>query len=82
MSGGIAWAPLLPWPLIAALGGIGVLLLAVGAFRRGRGLFWRLTALAILVLALFNPRWIHQKTDPQKDVAVILADTSPSQGVG
>ncbi len=82
MSGGIAWVPLLPWPLIAALGGVGVLLLAVGALRRGRGLFWRLTALAILVLALFNPRWIHQKTDPQKDVAVILADTSPSQGVG
>jgi hypothetical protein len=82
MSGGIAWAPLLPWPLIAALGGVGVLLLAVGALRRGRGMFWRLTALSILVLALFNPRWIHQKTDPQKDVAVILADTSPSQAVG
>jgi len=82
MTGGIAWAPLLPWPLIAALGGIGVALLAIGALRRGRGLLWRMTALAILVLALFNPRWIHQKTEPQKDVAVILADVSPSQGVG
>lgn len=81
MTGGIAWAPLLPWPLITALGGVGAVLLAIGALRRGRGLFWRLTALAILVLALFNPRWIHQKTDPQKDVAVILADVSPSQGV-
>ncbi|MDX9861801.1 MAG: hypothetical protein RBS99_12895 [Rhodospirillales bacterium] len=82
MTGGIAWAPLLPWPLIAALGGIGVALLAIGALRRGRGLLWRMMALAILVLALFNPRWIHQKTEPQKDVAVILADVSPSQGVG
>lgn len=82
MTGGIAWAPLLPWPLIAALAGVGVLLLAAGAARRGRGLVWRLAALAVLVLALFNPRWVQQRTEPQKDVAVILADTSPSQGIG
>jgi len=82
MTGGIAWAPLLPWPLIAALGAVGAVLLAVGALRRGRGLAWRLAALAVLVLALFNPRWVHQRTEPQKDVAVILADASPSQGIG
>jgi len=82
MNGAIAWTPLVPWPLIAALGGLGAVLLAAGAFGRGRGLAWRLLALGVLVLALFNPRWVHPRTEAQKDIALIVTDTSPSQGVG
>lgn len=82
MTGTIAWDPLVAWPLIAALGGLGAALLVAGAFGRGRGLLWRLLALGVLVLALFNPRWIHPRTEAQKDIALIVADTSPSQGIG
>ena len=78
----IAAAPLLPWWAIAALAGIAVLVLAIGAWRRARGLFWRFAALAMLLTILVNPSLVEEKRSPLRDVAVIVLDKSASQGIG
>jgi hypothetical protein len=72
-------APLLPWPLIAALGAVAALLVLYALFRRARGAIWRAAAAAVLVVALLNPSLIQEQRDPLADVAVLLVDRSPSQ---
>jgi hypothetical protein len=78
----VAFAPLIPWRLIAVLAGIAVLILALGAWRRARGLYWRGAAIAILLAILANPALVEEKRTPQRDVAVVMLDESPSQGIG
>ena len=56
MSNGLGFAPLLPWAAIALLGVPAAVLLAVAAVHGGRGVGLRAAALAVLVLALINPR--------------------------
>ncbi len=82
MSSSIAFAPLLPWPAIIGLATVAAFLLLFAAFRRARGILWRTIAFTVLTLALLNPRLVQEETDAQPDVAVIIADTSPSQSVG
>jgi hypothetical protein len=78
----IAWAPLLPWPLIAAAGGLALVILAYGAWRRARGTGWRLLASAVVLLALADPSLIEEQRAPQKDVALLVKDISASQTIG
>ena len=78
----LAWAPLLPWPLIAAAGFAALILLGFGAWRRARGTVWRALALAILLLALADPSLVEELRQPQKDVALIVKDISGSQAIG
>src|SRR5262249_5287552 len=78
----LAVAPLLPWPAIAALGAMGLLLLVFGILRRGRGVFWRAVAVAILLAALVNPSLIEEKRAPQRDTAIIVVDESRGQRIG
>ena len=78
----IAAAPLLPWWAVASLAGIALLVLAVGAWRRARGLFWRLAALAMLLTILVNPSLVEEKRAPLRDVAVIVLDELASQNIG
>jgi hypothetical protein len=82
MSGGIVLAPLVPWPLIAVLGAVAALLLAVAVIRGGRGWILRTLALVVLAVALLNPRIIREQQKPQPDLAVIVVDESPSQSIG
>jgi hypothetical protein len=74
----LATAPLLSWPLLAGLVAAAALVLALGALRRARGLPWRAGALAILLAALVNPSLIVEKRLPQRNVAIIIVDESPS----
>ena len=82
MSNGLGFAPLLPWATIALLGVPTSVLPAVAAVRGGRGLGLRAAALAVLVLALINPRAVRENREPQPDVAVVVLDQSDSQAVG
>jgi hypothetical protein len=75
-------APLLPWPLLAALFVAALLLLAIGVVRRARGVLLRGLAFATLLAALLNPSLIEEKRLPQRDVAVVVVDQSPSQSIG
>jgi hypothetical protein len=78
----IAFAPLIPWQALAALGGVAMLILALGGWRRARGLYWRGAAIALLLTILANPALVEEKRTPQRDVAVIVLDESPSQQIG
>jgi hypothetical protein len=78
----LAYAPLLPWLVIAGLGGLGALVLAFGIWRRASGLAWRAIAVAILLAALVNPSLVEEKRAVQRDIAVIVVDQSPSQRIG
>jgi len=78
----LASAPLLPWWAIAALAAGYVLVIGFGILRGARGLSWRAIALLILLAALVNPSVIEEKRAPQRDVAIIVVDESPSQRIG
>ena len=78
----LAFAPLLPWAAIALLGGVCVVVLGFGILRRARGLLWRTIACAILLAALANPSVIEEQRSPQRDVAIVVVDESPSQRIG
>jgi hypothetical protein len=78
----IAFAPLISWRMIAALAAIAALVLALGAWRRARGLYWRGAAIAVLLAILANPALVEEKRTPQRDVAVVVLDESPSQQIG
>src|SRR5205823_3859592 len=78
----LAAAPLLPWWMIALLGGAAVLMLAPGIWRRARGIAWRAAAAAMLLAILVNPSLVEEKRTPLRDVAVVVVDESPSQQIG
>src|SRR5579864_8563231 len=82
MNYGIAFTPLIPslalWIACAAVIVIaGLLLLA-----RARGAAVRVTALALIVLALANPSFTREDREPLSSVAVVVVDKSPSQSFG
>jgi hypothetical protein len=78
----IATAPLVPWWVIVGFAAAALLLLAFGLFRRARGIWWRALAIAVLLVTLANPSLVEERREPQHDVAVIVADESPSQRIG
>jgi hypothetical protein len=78
----LAASPLLPWWVIFAFAGLAALALIFGAFRRARGTLWRLAAAAMLVLILLDPSLVQEQRQPQKDVAVVVVDDSPSMHIG
>ncbi len=78
----LSFAPLLPWPLLAALALAILAVTGFGLWRRARGILWRAAMLALGVLALANPVVVQEQRQPLDDVAVLLIDRSPSQSVG
>ena len=65
----IDWVPLVPWPLLAALGGATVALAAFALWRRAPGVWWRGLAVATLLLALANPTLVEEEREALSDVA-------------
>src|SRR5208282_899591 len=85
MTGGaftLATAPLLPWTAIGLLAGACALVLGFGLLRRAPGLLWRAIAVAILLVTLVNPSVIEEQRSPQRDIAIVIVDDSPSQRIG
>ena len=77
----IALSPLLPWPWLAGLALLAALPLLYAAMCRARGFLGRLVAALGLALVLLNPTLIEEQRAPIDDVAVIVVDQSPSQGI-
>lgn len=77
----INFAPLIPWWAIAVLTAVALLIAGYGMIVGATGSLIRLAAAAVLVLALANPSAISEDREPLKDVAVILVDETPSQGL-
>src|ERR671933_1069194 len=76
------FTPLLPWGLLAALGGLGLLAVLPGLLRRRRGAWLRLATLALLLLALMNPMLRQEDRERLTGVVAVVLDRSPSQGLG
>jgi len=84
MSGAVSidWAPLLPWWPLAALALVSLGVAAAALWRRAPGTWWRLLAAAGLLLGLANPSLVVEERESLDDIAVVLVDESPSQGIG
>src|SRR5437899_4848478 len=82
MQYGIAFTPLVPslvlWLALAAIVVIAALLL----LGRARGAAVRVTALALILLALANPSFTREDREPLSSVAAVVIDKSPRQKFG
>ena len=77
----IAFTPMFPWPVLAALAALAALVLCYGLWRRANGLLWRGAALAALFAALANPVLVEEEREPRPDIVVAVVDESLSQEV-
>lgn len=75
----IAFAPFVPWWVLLAFAGVAAVLVLGGVFLRARGIAFRALAAALLCTILANPSLVDEKRDPLRDIAVVVADESPSQ---
>lgn len=82
MDWSVSFDPFLPWPLIAAAGGLGLALLAALAIGRSRGTLLRTLSFALLLAALANPVIRSEEREPLPDIAVAVVDRSLSQQNG
>ncbi len=78
----IQFAPLLPWLAIAFLATLSLIAFLPGVWFRARGTGWRMLAALAILGALANPSLVEEERDPLKDVAAIVVDETPSQGIG
>src|SRR5919197_5465478 len=82
MNFGISFAPLVPEIIVWIVLAIACVLAALLVFARARGLWMRIVAMALFVLALANPSITREDRDPLTSVAVVVIDKSPSQEFG
>jgi hypothetical protein len=83
MSGwSIAASPLLPIWAIALFAIAAAALLLFGARRRARGTAWRALTCAALAAIALNPALVNETRAPQRDVAAVVIDESPSMRIG
>ncbi|CAJ0863310.1 hypothetical protein AMST5_01569 [freshwater sediment metagenome] len=78
----ITFSPLLPWPLLAALALLAIVVLILGAALGQRATILRAFGLALALAALTDPSLVREKRDPQKTVVAVVIDRSESQNFG
>ncbi len=71
--------PMLPWPLIAALGFAALAVCLLAAFRGLPGWWLRALAALALVVALLDPSLQTEDREPLSDILLIAVDESASQ---
>jgi hypothetical protein len=77
----LTFAPLLPWPVLAALALATAALCALGLWRRARGILWRAAVLLLGILTLANPVMVREQRQPLGDIVTLLIDRTPSQTI-
>ena len=78
----LAFAPVLPFSLLAALAAIALLIVLYSFLVRARGAWARGLAFAILLFALAGPLLVREQRATLPDVAVIVTDRSQSMALG
>ena len=78
----LAFAPVLPFSLLAALAAIALLIVLYSFAVRARGAWARGLAFAILLFALAGPLLVREQRATLPDVAVIVTDRSQSMALG
>lgn len=79
---GLALAPLVPGWLLGLLAALAAAAVGLALWRRARGAWLRVVPLAVLLVALANPRLVSEERQLLPDVAVVVVDQSLSQGIG
>src|SRR6202158_3517207 len=82
MQYGIAFTPLVPSPVLWLAAAAIVAIAALLLLGRARGAAVRVTALALILLALGNPSFTREDREPLSSVAAVVIDKSPSQNFG
>jgi hypothetical protein len=82
MHYGIAFTPLVPTPVLWLAAAAIVAIAALLLLGRARGAAVRVTALALILLALANPSFTREDREPLSSVAAVVIDKSPSQNFG
>jgi hypothetical protein len=82
MNFGISFAPLVPEYIVWAALAIAVVLSVLLVMARARGVWVRIVAMTLFVLAIANPSLTREDRDPLTSVAVVVIDKSPSQEFG
>ncbi|CCE96701.1 conserved hypothetical protein [Sinorhizobium fredii HH103] len=75
----IDFSTLLPWPYLAALALVALVLAAFGIWRGVRGAWLRAAALAAFCLSLANPVLFQEEREPLSTIAAVVVDRSQSQ---
>ena len=74
--------PLLPIWVIAGVGGLALLIVALAAARWARGTVLRLLAFAVLLLWLSGPRLVQETREGLPDIGLLVVDHTASMQVG
>ena len=74
--------PFLPWPALAALAALALIIGLLALYLRQRGAWLRLLAFSLLLLALANPAFVTLDRDKLDDVVAVVVDRSASQQLG
>ncbi|RWX78656.1 hypothetical protein EPK99_08645 [Neorhizobium lilium] len=75
----IEFAPFFPWPVLAGLAVLALILAALAFWRGVRGASIRALALASLLLALSNPTLNQEDREPLSTIVPVIVDRSQSQ---
>ncbi len=78
----IRFDPALPLWLLASLGGLCLLVLAIATLRRARGVVWRGLAYAALLFWLSGPTLVQQTRATLPDIGLLVIDESASMAIG
>ncbi|MEL6121837.1 MAG: hypothetical protein AAFR49_19445 [Pseudomonadota bacterium] len=82
MSTTILFDPLLPWWLIAALGGVLIAGIGLAVLRGLSGWAFRGLAGLVVLAALTSPVYQQEEREPLTDIVVMVEDQSASQSLG
>jgi hypothetical protein len=78
----LAFAPVIPFEILVALGVVAALITLYALYMRARGAWARGLAFAVLLFALAGPLLVKEQHAPLSDVAVIVTDRSQSMTMG
>ena len=81
MRWSIEFLPFVPWPVLWALAGFGVLLFALLLWRARRGAVLRAASYALILLAIANPHLKQEEREPLNDVVAVVVDDTQSQAI-
>lgn len=81
MESTISFAPLLPLPVLLALGALSLLLIGFALWRGLAGWWLRGLAALVLLAALADPSWREEDRAYLPDIAFVVTDRSASQGI-
>jgi hypothetical protein len=78
----LGFSPFLPWPVIAGLAALALLLVAAALVARQRRPWLRMLAFACMLAALLNPALVALDRDKLNDIVAVVVDKSGSQTLG